>query len=146
MIEGVTATPLKIIATPGGDVYHGIRNDDPGYVGFGEAYFSSVLEGTVKPWKRHRRMTLNLIVIHGLIRFVVHDDRRQSATCGVTTEYRMGPSDFYGRLTVSPGLWMAFQGLASGASFLLNVASIPHDPTEADRHACDAFPFDWSSK
>ena len=35
---------------------------DPGFEGFGEVYFSSVLQGLVKAWKRHSRMTLNLDV------------------------------------------------------------------------------------
>lgn len=144
LIDGVSLTQLKVIHVPDGDVFHAIKASDPGYAGFGEAYFSTVHHGVVKPWKRHRQMTLNLVVIEGRVRFVVHDDRPDSTTCGVTAEYRIGLPDAYARLTIAPGLWMAFQGLAPGTSMLLNVADLAHDPAEADRRVKDDFPFDWS--
>ena len=145
LIDGVRLTPLKIVKVADGDVFHGMRASEPGFSGFGEAYFSEIHSGVVKPWKRHRRMTLNLVVIRGLIRFVVHDDRPGSATHGVTAEYRLGPPDRYQRLSVAPGLWMAFQGLSGETSLLLNIADIEHDPAEADRGGRDDFPFDWST-
>lgn len=143
-IDGVIQTLLKIIPVADGDVYHAIRASDPGFAGFGEAYLSAIHSGVVKPWKRHRRMTLNLVVVCGIIRFVVHDDRLGSATRGATVEYRLGVPDSYARLTIAPGLWMAFQGLGPGTNLLLNVADIEHDATEADRCGKDEFVFDWS--
>jgi dTDP-4-dehydrorhamnose 3,5-epimerase len=145
-IEGVRLTPLNVIHVPEGDVYHALKASDPGYVGFGEAYFSTIHPGSVKPWKRHLRMTLNLIVVRGRVRFVVHDDRPDSLTRGLTREYRIGFPDGYARLTIGPGLWMAFQGLAGETSLLLNVADIAHDPEEAIRGGLDDYPFDWSIK
>lgn len=145
MIDGVSVTPLKIVHVPDGDIFHAVKAADSGFVGFGEAYFSTIHQGTVKPWKRHRRMTLNLVVIAGLIRFVVHDERPDSSTFGSTVEYRIGFPDAYSRLTIAPDLWMAFQGIGPGTSMLLNVADIPHDPTEADRGDKDKFGFDWNT-
>ncbi len=37
MIDGVIVTPLKIINVPGGDVFHALKKDDPGFTDFGEA-------------------------------------------------------------------------------------------------------------
>lgn len=145
-IEGVALTPLKVIHVAEGDVFHAMKVNDPGYVGFGEAYFSTIHAGAVKPWKRHRRMTLNLVVIKGLVRFVVHDDRPLSPTLGVTAEYRVGLPDNFSRLTIAPGLWMSFQGLGTGTSLLLNVADITHDPAEAERGGKDDFSVDWGIK
>lgn len=145
-IEGVTLSPLKIISVAEGDVFHAMKANEPGYIGFGEAYFSTIHAGVIKPWKRHRDMTLNLVVINGLIRFVVHDDRPLSPTFGVTSEYRIGLPDNYSRLTIPPGLWMAFQGLGITTSILLNVANIAHNPSESDRACIDDFSFDWSIK
>jgi len=143
LIDGVVVTPLKVVRVAGGDVYHAVKKGDLGFVGFGEAYFSTIHQGAIKPWKRHRQMTLNLVVISGLIRFVVHDDRPASPSFGKTMEFRLGLSTEYGRLTIPPGLWMAFQGLGQATNLLLNVADIPHDPTEADRGDIDKFAFDW---
>ena len=41
---------------------------------FGEAYISEVLPGIVKAWKFHYKMTLNLIVVKGRVKFVFCND------------------------------------------------------------------------
>ncbi|WP_411034593.1 dTDP-4-dehydrorhamnose 3,5-epimerase [Shinella sp. BYT-45] len=122
-------TPLKRIATPKGDVMHGLKAGDPGYAGFGEAYFSLVNAGETKGWKRHFRMTLNLVCAAGRVRVVVRGEDG-----GVVLDTQLSPdaTELYNRLTVPPGYFVAFKGLAPGASMLLNVASIPHDPDEAE--------------
>ncbi len=68
-IDEVLLTPLKVIAVPGGDVLHGMKCSGPGYSGFGEIYFSTVEPDMVKAWRRHRKMTLNLIVPLGSVHF-----------------------------------------------------------------------------
>ena len=75
MIKDLLITPLDIIETPGGNVMHAMKNDSPGYFGFGEAYFSEIEYKMIKAWKRHREMTLNLVVPHGEVRFILYDDR-----------------------------------------------------------------------
>lgn len=141
MIAGVLVTPLKEIDTPGGNVFHAIKASDVGYREFGEAYFSTLHENSIKPWKRHNRMTLNIVVPIGKIRFVLYDDRTEPPKF---TEVVLGNPGHYARLTVPPGIWMAFQGVAEGTSWLLNVADLPHDPAEADRCPLDEIPYDWS--
>ena len=69
-IEGVLLHPLSIKSSEKGDVLHVMRNFDEGFAGFGEAYFSSIQSETVKAWKRHREMILNLVVPFGEIGFV----------------------------------------------------------------------------
>lgn len=133
-------TPLRLIPTPGGDVRHAMKVSDAGFVGFGEAYFSTVQEGAVKGWKRHREMTLNVIVPCGEIRFLVIDERS-----GEREAFHLTPdrSQCYARLTVEPGLWMAFGGVGQGLNLLLNIASIQHDPTEAETRPMEEFPWTW---
>lgn len=142
----MVVTPLKIISVPEGDVLHGIKTSDSGYHGFGEAYFSTVKSFAIKPWKRHNRMTLNLIVIIGEISFVMHDDRADSPTRGHTEQCVLGPDTRYARLTVPPGIWMALQGVADKTSILLNIADIPHDPSEIDRRELAAISFKWGER
>jgi dTDP-4-dehydrorhamnose 3,5-epimerase len=141
MIEGIVVTPLKCIQTPKGDVFHALKASENGYSGFGEAYFSTVHEGDVKGWKKHKLMTLNLVVPVGAIKFVVHDDREMSNTYREFYEIEMSLKN-YNRLTVPPGVWLAFQGKSS-YNMLLNIASIPHDPSEAENKAIDFFPYSW---
>jgi len=139
MIEGVLVTPLRIIDTPGGDVMHAMKQSDPGYVGFGEAYFSQVAHGAIKAWKRHRKMTLNLVVPVGEVRFVLYDDQEGRQTF---QELVLSPSS-YCRLTVPPMVWVGFQGLSSKGSVVLNIANLEHDSLEADKQEISQIDYNW---
>lgn len=129
--EGVVLTPLKIIPGENGDVLHAMKVSDPTFSTFGEAYFSTVKDGSRKGWKKHTRMVLNLVVPVGEIAFVLYDERAGSATRGHFFEIRLSRKN-YQRLTVPPGIWMAFSGTGGGDNMLLNMASIQHDPAEAE--------------
>ena len=72
-MDGVTLTPLKIIPHPSGDVLHGIKSSEASFAGFGEAYFSTINQGDIKGWKKHSKMTLNLVVPKGEIQFVIFE-------------------------------------------------------------------------
>jgi len=143
-LEGVLLTPLKVIDTPGGDVLHGVKQSDPGFNSFGEAYFSTADKGAIKAWKRHREMVLNLVVPVGAVRFVLFDDRLESTTFGKFQSVSLSRNN-YQRLTVPPMLWMGFQGVSEGENILLNVASIPHRPDEADRLALEEIEYHWEN-
>jgi dTDP-4-dehydrorhamnose 3,5-epimerase len=142
-IDGVRLTELAVLPHPDGDVLHCIRSDSQGFFGFGEAYFSTVGQRHIKAWKRHRSMTLNIIVPVGEIRFVIHDDRPDSPSNGLTEAIDLSRRHYF-RLTVPPGLWTGFMGLGEGLNLLLNVADIPHHAAEADRCPVDAIAFAWN--
>jgi dTDP-4-dehydrorhamnose 3,5-epimerase len=137
-LNEVVVTPLARIATAGGDVLHAMKQSDAGYAGFGEAYFSWVDAGAVKAWKRHTRMTMNVIVPVGNVRFVFRLDG--------TDELRIEEIGVarYARITVPPGIWFGFQGLAAPQSLVLNIANIPHDPSEVERLALSEIKYEWS--
>lgn len=141
-ISGVILTPLKKIENSLGDVYHGMKISDIGYDGFQEAYFSTIHCGTIKPWKKHLQMTLNLIVPMGEIQFVLYDDRKGSFTRNTFMEVKLSLNN-YQRLTVPPNVWMAFRGEAKGINLLLNIANFEHDPLEIVRADIDHFKFKW---
>lgn len=132
MIEGVILTPLKIIPGDAGDVLHVLKKIESSFHGFGEAYFSTIKKGTIKAWKRHHEMTLNLVVPCGKIKFVLYDDRKDSSTYNEFFEIILSREN-YQRLTLPPMIWMGFKGLDDGLNMLLNIANIPHDPEESDR-------------
>ena len=136
-------TPLKIIDVEGGNVLHAVKRNDPGFIDFGEAYFSTVETGAIKAWKRHRRMTLNLVVPVGEVRFVMCSSIEEETP--IFYEVVLSKKNYY-RLTVPPMVWLGFQGLSSESSMLLNVSDIPHDPDESDRVNLENVVFDWSVK
>ena len=144
VVDGVLLTSLRILSAPGGDVLHAMKRTEAGFRGFGEAYFSKVQSGSIKGWKRHRNMTLNLVVPVGAVKFVIYDDRVESATQGKFFAVTLSNSN-YQRLTLPPMIWFAFQGVYHSESMLLNIASIPHDPDEVDQREIDDIEFDWES-
>lgn len=138
-LDEILLTPLKKIPTEGGDVLHGLRENDNGYNGFGEVYFSLVKQGAVKAWKCHQRMTLNLVVLIGEISFVFHlTDKKNCFRTEKIGENR------YKRLTVPPGIWFGFQGYSKGSSLVMNLADIAHDPDEVLRKNISEIDYDWS--
>ncbi|QWE31060.1 WxcM-like domain-containing protein [Polynucleobacter sp. Adler-ghost] len=131
--------PLKRLRVNGGDVLHGMKASDIGYKGFGEVYFSWVEANAIKGWKRHKRMTLNLVVPTGDVRFIFFDNADNSHF----KELIIGDQD-YSRLCVPPGIWFGFQGISNGkGSLIMNLADIIHDPIEVERIPLDAVSFDW---
>ena len=138
-VNQIMVTPLKRIQVTGGDVLHGIRCSDTGYVDFGEAYFSIVETDAIKAWKRHLRMTLNFVVPLGTVFFVFIDEE------GAVREEIVGENR-YVRLTIPPCIWFGFKGLSSPYSMLMNVADVPHDPDEIERKNLDEIKYNWRSK
>jgi len=135
-LDKIILTSLKQIYNPKGDIYHAMKKSDDGYDGFGEAYFSTVHKDDIKGWKQHTKMTLNLVVPIGAIEFVVYDEDTKEFFSVVLSQ------DNYQRLTVKPGLWMAFRGKNEN-NMLLNLASIEHDPKEAINKELSEIKYEW---
>ena len=145
-IDGVIVTPLAIIDTQGGDVFHAIKASDKGYSGFGEAYFSTIEPKSIKGWKRHKDMVLNLIVPIGSVRFVLYDGRKSQIDINQFQEEIISKSQGYARLTIPPMIWVGFQGLAKETSLVLNIANIEHSPDEVEHRNLDEIDFNWHSQ
>ena len=139
-LSDILVTPLARICVDGGDVMHALKNNDPHYSGFGEAYFSWLDHGVVKAWKCHTQMTMNLIVPLGQVKFVFCDLDSQPEIFRIE---EIGDNN-YSRLTVPPGIWFGFQGLKVDASLVLNIANIPHDPFEVKRIHKSEINYNWS--
>ena len=135
-MDGVILTPLKQIFNPKGDILHAMKSCDPGFEGFGEAYFSTINQGNKKGWKKHMKMTLNLIVPLGEIKFLIFNEHNK-------TIFNVNLSqNNYQRLTIKPGLWVAFKGIDE-KNMLLNLASIEHNPAESINLDLKKIKYDW---
>lgn len=137
LIESVIVTPLKQIRNSKGDLFHIIKKSETTFEEFGEAYFTSINHGDIKGWKKHTRMILNLVVPVGRVEFIMYDE-----AADVFKSVILSPQE-YGRLSVPSGLWMAFRGIDNGLNLILNVASIEHDPAEAENLSLEAITYDW---
>jgi dTDP-4-dehydrorhamnose 3,5-epimerase len=141
MLDTILVTKLNKISVEGGDVLHAMKKSDNGYDGFGEAYFSWVSKGSIKAWKRHTIMTLNLVVQVGKVKFVFCCYKKSNAVEFRTEEIGEGN---YVRLTVPPGIWFGFQGSELKNSLVMNIASIPHDVNEVERLSLADINYNWS--
>jgi dTDP-4-dehydrorhamnose 3,5-epimerase len=131
-ISGVAIQPLEQIVDERGAVLHMLRADSPLFKAFGEIYFSLVLPGVVKGWKRHQRLTQHFAVPVGQIRLVLFDDRPDSPSLGRLVELLVGQPDHYYLVRIPPLLWYGFQGLGSIPALVANCTDFPHDPQEAE--------------
>lgn len=160
-IDGAFILPLRIIDTPGGAVMHMLRPVFPLQPGLpagtrggeflkvGEIYFSEVLPGSVKAWKRHTRQTQYFAVPCGLLGIALYDGREGSATRSVLKTLRLGRSGTYALLRIPCGVWYGFTALNGAPAVICNAADIPHDPNEGQKCLYDApeagaIPFDWT--
>lgn len=145
MIEGVSTVDLRQIVDTRGAVLHMLRADASDFTQFGECYFSEVLPGAIKAWKRHRRQTQNLAVPAGRARVVVFDDRDGSSTHGVVQVFDLGRPDRYVRLRIPPRLWYGFTAVGEAPALIANCPDMPHDPADGEtRDFRDPYvPFAW---
>lgn len=144
-IDGVLVTQLRQIVDERGAVLHMLRVDTPDFDEFGEIYFSEVVPGAVKAWKRHGRQTQNFAVPSGRIRLVIFDDREGSRTRGNLQTLEVGRPDAYCRVRVPPGLWYGFACIGEAPALLANCADMPHDPSESTslQQNDPSVPYQW---
>ena len=139
-LSDIQVISQRRIETPGGDVLHGLKAGEKSFVGFGEIYFSWINKNSIKAWKLHTRMTMNLIVSLGNVRFVFGLKNSDG-----NFEFRIEEIgiDNYARITVPPGIWFGFKGLAASQSLITNIANIPHDETEVERLSKSEINYEW---
>jgi dTDP-4-dehydrorhamnose 3,5-epimerase len=120
-----------------GNLFHVIKYRSKGYKGFGEAYFSWINSGKIKGWKKHYKMTLNLVVPVGKVQFVFFSENKN-----VFKSIIIGEKNYY-RLTVPPKIWFAFKGVAKMNSLVLNFANISHKSDIIKKMPLKKIKFNW---
>lgn len=148
-IAGADLSPLPIMEANGGPVLRLLRKGAPLMphfpAGLGEIYFSEVLPGVVKAWKKHRQQNQLFAVPWGKISIVLYDDRRESPTSGKIAGIFLGRPDEYNLLRVPAGVWYGFAAMGNSAALLCNCADMVHDPQECERLPLnnDIIPYKW---
>jgi dTDP-4-dehydrorhamnose 3,5-epimerase len=141
-IPGLLLSAASRISVEAGDAITFIKEGERGYLGIAEVYGSFIKHGAKKGWRRHNEITMNIVVPVGQIRFVLYDNRIGSAGFGLFEEIILGANN-YQRLTVPPGVWMAFEGLSEGENLLWNAINQLHNPAEADTKELSAIGYAW---
>ena len=137
---GISVSDLDQFKLQNGDLLHGIKKSQNQEFIFSEIYFSFINFNRVKAWKRHKEMTLNLIVPIGKVRFVFFDP--VNGMMGNYAFIDLSRSN-YKKLTVPPNIWFGFKGLQRGQNMLANIASLEYDPVEVETLDKNAFDYIW---
>jgi len=132
MIHDIKVTPLKIISDDRGKVMHMLRKDSAIFKSFGEIYFSTIFENSIKAWHLHKDSTLNYACINGKVKLVLFDDRENSSTKGNYQELILSPENYF-LVTIPPNIWNGFKGLGKSESIIANCLTLPHDEKEMVR-------------
>ena len=93
-------------------------------------------KNTIKGWKKHTLMTLNIVVPIGEIEFVVFDEQNRGFFSVILSQ------DNYQRLTIKPGCWLAFRGIGD-TNMLLNLASMEHNTDEVISVDLNKILYEW---
>ena len=126
-----TKTELKIISTDGGNIFHAYLKNNPDQIDIHEVYFSTINYNQIRGWKKHKDMTVNLIVPIGRVK--VHMIQEIDSGFEHKRFEEILSQNPYFRLSISPGTWFAFEGLSKPKSLICNIADKPHDPLEISR-------------
>ena len=142
-LEKILETQLNIIPSKDGSVMHALKFSDKGYFGFEEIYFSTVKKDSIKAWKRHKQMILNLVVPVGSIRFVFAFNNKETNSYDFR-QFILNKENYL-RLTVPTNIWFGFQGLDDGLNLAANIANMAHDPNEIERMDLNSIKYDWNN-
>ena len=133
----ISVKKLKIIDNDKGKVMHALKKSERSFEEFGEVYFSNIECNSVKAWKKHKNMIMNLVVPVGSVKFVFYNQQNKDFQ-----EIILGPQN-YSRITVLPNIWFGFQGLYKGNNLVMNLSNIEHDPSEVLRKELLEIDYEW---
>ena len=147
MIKDVIITSLRKIPDERGSILHMLRSDAKHFIQFGEIYFSTAYPGVIKGWHEHKKQIQNYAVIHGMIKLVLCDNRKESPTYNKLQELFIGDEN-YCLVTIPTGIIMGYECISSEKCILANCSTLPHDPKEMISYDPfgDKVPYDWNNK
>jgi len=149
LIQGVNVKPLKIIADERGYLMEMMRSDDPFFQRFGQSYVSVAYPGVVKGWHFHKVQTDHFVIVKGMMKVVLYDQRDGSPTKGLINEFFMGEKNPI-LVTIPPGVVHGMKGIGTEPAMLLNVPTELYKYDKPDEYRIDPhkndIPYDWDRK
>jgi len=149
LIQGVNVKPLKIIADERGYLMEMMRSDDPFFQKFGQSYVSVAYPGVVKGWHFHKVQTDHFVIVKGMMKVVLYDQREGSPTKGLVNEFFMGEKNPI-LVTIPPGVVHGMKGIGTEPAMLVNVPTELYKYDKPDEYRIDPhkndIPYDWDRK
>jgi dTDP-4-dehydrorhamnose 3,5-epimerase len=150
LIEGAKLKPLKVMCDERGRLMEALRSDDPDmFIKFGQAYLTTAYPGVVKAWHYHKVQIDHFVVVKGMMKIVLFDDREGSSTRGVVNEFYLG--DHNQQILQIPNLvYHGFKCVSDCEAMVLNLPTELYDYKNPDEYRVDPhdndIPYDWSRK
>ena len=149
MIEGVKIKPLKIHPDERGFLVELLRSDDSIFKNFGQSYLTKIYPGVVKGWHWHEKQFDNLVVITGMMKIVLYDNRKDSSTYQTINELFMGEQNMI-LLQIPPGVIHGLKAIGGESALAVNFPTEVYNPQNPDEHRIDPhhndIPYDWNIK
>jgi dTDP-4-dehydrorhamnose 3,5-epimerase len=149
MIDGVEIKKLKVIPDERGFLMEMLRSDDPFFQKFGQVYLTVAYPGVVKGWHYHKIQTDHFVVVKGMLKVVLYDNRDGSPTKGEVNEFFMGEQNPM-LLVIPNGVLHGMKGMGTEPGYLINLPTEVYnyenpDEFRVDPHVND-IPYDWAQK
>tara|TARA_B100000902_G_scaffold399352_1_gene469808 strand:+ start:14048 stop:14449 length:402 start_codon:yes stop_codon:yes gene_type:complete len=127
---------LQIKKSPHGNITKVINKSSKYYKGFGELYFSQIKKNKIKGWKKHTKMTMNIKVIMGKVKFILSKDMKSFKKIIISENDKF-------LLTISKNIFFAFQGLDK-KNEILNFSNIKHSKKECINLPLNRINYKWN--
>ncbi|WP_094548331.1 dTDP-4-dehydrorhamnose 3,5-epimerase family protein [Petroclostridium xylanilyticum] len=148
-IQGVKIKQLKSIPDERGRLMEMLRADDDIFIKFGQVYLTTAYPGVVKAWHYHKKQTDNFIVIKGMMKVVLYDDRKDSPTFGKINEFFMGDYNQI-LLQIPNGVFHGFKCIGETEAIVINIPTEVYNYSDPDEFRVDPhnndIPYNWERK
>lgn len=149
MIDGVEIKQLKRHADERGFLMEMLREDEPIFEHFGQAYVSLNYPGVIRAWHYHNKQDDLWVVPKGMVKAVIYDCREGSPTHGEVNEFFLGDNNPI-LLKIPVGTMHGYKTIGTEPSLLINFPTRPYDPADPDEYReswdSESIPYDWDVK
>ena len=149
MIQGVKIKKLKVIPDERGRLMEMLRCDDDFFTKFGQVYMTAAYPGVVKGWHYHKIQEDNMIIIKGMMKVVLYDDRSNSKTYKEVNEFFVGEHN-PALIHIPIGVLHGFKCISETEAICINIPTEPYNYEKPDEYRIDPhskeIPYDWTRK
>jgi len=146
MIDGVKLKKLRVIPDERGRLMEILRHDDPDFKKFGQVYMTTNYPGVVKAWHFHRVQWDYITCVKGMIKVVLYDRRKDTATAGQVNEFFIGEHN-PALIIIPPGVCHGWKGVSETESVVVNVPTEMFDAQQPDEerlpYNTPEIPYNW---
>jgi dTDP-4-dehydrorhamnose 3,5-epimerase len=149
MIIGVKTKLLKVIPDERGRLMEMLRSDEEIFMSFGQVYMTTAYPGVVKGWHYHKVQYDNMIVVKGMMKIVLYDNRMDSPTYKEVNEFFLG--DYNPQLLqIPPLVFHGFKCISESEALVINIPTEVYNYSLPDEYRVpphdNDIPYDWNRK